>query len=381
MKKNILILIWTLEQWWWAEKVAATIGNEFTKLGYNIHFITYYNSLNNYPVAGRLKCYNEKMSQNILVKIFKLLKRSYNISRYCKKNDIGTSISFMEDINFCNIFSKFLFKNKAKIIVSIHNNVNKISWTSKTIIKFIYNFSDNIVTVVREEKENLIKNFNINEELIKVIYNPIVLSDIRKLGTKYIPKDISPLFEDASIFTFINIWRLIKVKNQKLLIKAFKIFNKIHPNSQLIIIWEWELRSELEFDISNSQNIHLIWFQKNPYNFLKKSNCFLFSSINEGFWIVLTEALACWLPIISCDCPTWPKEILRENTTNFVQVKNISFEKYWILVPNTNVNLFLEAMEYIYTDTKLLNSYTKKSKTRAENFDINTIISEWCKII
>lgn len=381
MKKNILILIWTLEQWWWAEKVAATIGNEFTKLGYNIHFITYYNSLNNYPVAGRLKCYNEKMSQNILVKIFKLLKRSYNISRYCKKNDIGTSISFMEDINFCNIFSKFLFKNKAKIIVSIHNNVNKISWTSKTIIKFIYNFSDNIVTVVREEKENLIKNFNINEELIKVIYNPIVLSDIRKLGTKYIPKDISPLFEDASIFTFINIWRLIKVKNQKLLIKAFKIFNKIHPNSQLIIIWEWELRSELEFDISNSQNIHLIWFQKNPYNFLKKSNCFLFSSINEGFWIVLTEALACWLPIISCDCPTWPKEILRENTTNFVQVKNISFEKYWILVPNTNVNLFLEAMEYIYTDTKLLNSYTKKSKTRAENFDINTIISEWCEII
>lgn len=381
MKKNILIIIWTLEQWWGAEKVCSIIWNELNNKNYSVHFITYYRSSKSYSITGELYCFNEKVSKNIIVNLLKLIMRSYNISQYCKKNNIHTSISFMEDINFCNIISKIFFRNKAKIIVSVHNNVNKISGFSRRLIKLIYNYSDKVVTVVQEEKENLITNYNINKDIIKVIYNPIIIDHISGLQRKEIQANNNSIFENDTIFTFINIWRLITVKNQKVLIECYKEFEKSYPNSQLIILGEWELRWELEYQIGESKKIHLLWLQENPYNFLAKSNCFLFSSLNEGFWIVLTEALACWLPIISYDCPTGPKEILKENISEFVEVTKISYEKYWILVPNENKVMFLDAMKKIYTDYNLKRQYNIISKNRAQDFDIKEIISQWEDII
>jgi len=69
MKKNILILIWNLEKWWWAEKVASIIGNELHNKDHKVYFITFYNTKNPYPIHGELYCNNETASQNLLWKI------------------------------------------------------------------------------------------------------------------------------------------------------------------------------------------------------------------------------------------------------------------------------------------------------------------------
>jgi len=287
----------------------------------------------------------------------------------------------MEDINFSNILSKTLFRNKSKIIVSVHNNVNKISYFSRKLIRILYNFSDTVVTVVHEEKENLINNYNIHSHLIRVIYNPLIITDIEKQKKEVISKENLHVFADKNMFRFINIWRLISVKNQIALIDAFKLFQELFPESQLIIIGEWELRWELENRIDWSKNIHLLGLCKNPYAYLDKSDCFLFSSLNEGFWLVLTEALSCWLPIISYDCPTGPKEILKDTIFDFKEIQEISYEKHWVLVPNNNPQLLLEAMKTMYTDSKLREKYKKNAPVRALEFDIHEIIKLWEEII
>jgi len=287
----------------------------------------------------------------------------------------------MEDINFSNIISKILFRNKSKILVSVHNNVNKISYFSRKLIQLLYNFSDTVVTVVHEEKENLSTNYNIHSHLIKVIHNPLIIKDIEKQKNKPLSKENMSIFGNKNTFRFINIWRLINVKNQIALIDAFKKFEKIFPESQLIIIWEWELRWELEKQIAWSKNIHLLWLCKNPYMYLDSSDCFLFSSLNEGFWLVLTEAMACWLPVISYDCPTGPKEILKDSISDFKEIQDISYEKYWVLVPNNNPQLLFQSMKTMYTDPKLREKYKKNAPARALEFDINKIIKLWEEII
>ena len=60
--------------------------------------------------------------------------------------------------------------------------------------------------------------------------------------------------------------------------------------------------------------------QRNPYNYLKNSNCYVFPSLFEGFPNALVEAMICGLPVISSDCKSGPKEILSPECANqFVQ--------------------------------------------------------------
>jgi len=84
---------------------------------------------------------NEKISKIFLINIFKLFKRAYQIKKYCKKNNINSTISFMEEANFSNILSKILFKNSINIYISIHSNLNRKSTAYKNIVKKLYNFS------------------------------------------------------------------------------------------------------------------------------------------------------------------------------------------------------------------------------------------------
>lgn len=379
MKKNILFVISSLKSWWWAEKVCSTIWTKLQEKWYNIHYLTFYNHKDLYDFKWNYFSLNEKLTNNIIIKIYKLFKRAKEINAYCKKNNIHTSISFMEEANFCNIISKIVFKNNTKTIVSIRQSINAWWKLYQFLIKKLYNFADTIITIVKEEKENLIKNYWIKKEKIKVIYNPIDIEKIDSLKKEDLWQD-KKLFENNK-FTFINVWRLSYPKNQELLIKVFKEFNQKYNKTQLIILWEWELRKDLEKQIWKSENIYLLWKKKNPYKYLYNSNSFVFTSRYEWMPVVLIESLACLLPIISTDCSTWPKEILKKKINDFEMVKDLSLEEYGILVPVNNEQKIFEAMEKIYLDKTLRENYKEKSLKRAKDFDLEKIILEWENIL
>lgn len=382
MKNKILIVISSLKLWWGAEKSATQVWNELYKKWYEISYLTFYQSEKKYDFLWKELCLNEKITTNIFKNIFKLFYRAYNIKKYCKKNKINTVISHLEEANFSSIISK-LFLNKSKIIVVNHSNPFNQPFLTRKIFP-IYNFSNLIISVSKESKNIFIENFWINESKINVIYNMFDIVTINKLSMeKILSYDL--LFKE-NIFTFINVWRTTKAKNQKLLLESFDILNQKYNNTQLIILhWDWELEENLKNQrelLLSKENIHFLWNQKNPFNFLKNSNCFVFSSIFEWFPMVIPEALACSLPIISTDCPTWPKEALNNsNNISFNPVKDIFKADYWILVPNNNLIKLYEAMEMIYLDENLRNFYKKKSLERSKDFDINNIIKKWEDII
>ena len=60
-----------------------------------------------------------------------------------------------------------------------------------------------------------------------------------------------------------------------------------------------------------NKNIKVIPYQKNPYKYLRMSDLFVLSSLYEGLPNVLLEALTLKKFIISSNCPTGPREILK----------------------------------------------------------------------
>lgn len=379
--KNILIIISWLKIWWWAEKSATMVWNWLYKKWYTIKYLTFYDAKEKYNFKWEEFCLYEKISNNPLINLFKLFKRAYQIKKYWKKNNIDTFLSFMEEANFPNILSKFLW-NKSKIIVSIRTNIDKKSWVYKKLIKYLYPKADFITTIVKEWSYNLIQNYWIKPEKVQNIYNMFDIKNIQEKSKEGL-WEYKNLFSNWK-FTFINIWRFFKPKNQELLLDSFYKFHKKNTNSQLIVLWDGELKQELQNkkeSLSSSKDIHFLWLHKNPYKFLANSNAFVFSSSWEGMGRVLVEAMACWLPVVSTDCKVWPKEVLRKNSTNFDMVNLVSKEEYGILVPVDDENSLFQAMQDLYDDVDLQKHYSKQSKSRAKDFDVGNVINEWENIL
>jgi glycosyltransferase involved in cell wall biosynthesis len=90
-----------------------------------------------------------------------------------------------------------------------------------------------------------------------------------------------------------------------------------------------------------NKNIKVINFQQNPYYFLKKADIFVLTSKFEGLPNVLLEAQTLKRFIISSDCPTGPKEILKNGNYgdlfNVVGYGNLS-NKIILYNKNSKIN-------------------------------------------
>uniref|UniRef100_UPI0025F17E8F glycosyltransferase n=1 Tax=uncultured Fusobacterium sp. TaxID=159267 RepID=UPI0025F17E8F len=179
---------------------------------------------------------------------------------------------------------------------------------------------DEICTVSKEMGEELIKLAPDLKEKQKTVYNPIDVEEIKKKS-----KDDRELTEWEK--------KLIKEKyicsvgrldeNQKdftTLIKAFGELKKEEKiKEKLIIIGDGPDKIRLEELVSNLKIKDVVFLGKklNPYIWMKNSKLFILSSKYEGFPTVLVEATSLKVPAISSDCPTGPKEILKNSNLLF----------------------------------------------------------------
>ncbi|UFX83530.1 glycosyltransferase [Candidatus Absconditicoccus praedator] len=382
MKKNILIVIENLLVGGGAEKSATILGNGLEKKGYNVVYLTFTNGEKKYHHTSKEICLNYQKPTTSIQALIYMIKRAWQIKKYCKKHKIDTSLSFLEAANFANVFSKIL-GNNSRIMLSVRSNIKSSkSKNEKKMIKLLFPKADYITTIAKEEAQNLIRDYGIKPEKISNIYNMFDIQEIQNQSKEDLG-EYQELFNNGK-FTFINIGRFVRAKNHKMLMEAFDKFHQQNPNSQLVILGDGPLKEEVEEQknsLSSSADIYFLGVYNNPYKFLANSDCFVFSSSWEGMGRVLVEAMACGLPVISTDCQVGPKEVLRKDVQIFDEIQNVSKEEFGILVPVNDSEKLSEAMELIYNNEELRENYKEKSKLRAKDFDVGKIINEWESIL
>ena len=95
--------------------------------------------------------------------------------------------------------------------------------------------------------------------------------------------------------------------------------------------------------------------------YIKQGDLFVCSSINEGFSLVIAEAMILGLPAISTNC-SGPNELL-------------NFGEYGYIVENNDKALY-KGLKEIINDDKKLQYYKKKSSERVDFFNYKNRISD-----
>ena len=351
-----------------AERVVSTLSNYLVEHGHQITIILLEKNEIQYDLDKKIKIIvlkTSKISKGIGKLIFIPL-QAVELSLIIKKNKIDQSMSLLTRANLVFLFTKFFLDKD--VIISQRNNAKK-NYETKNIQNIIMNFlikklykkADKIITVSSEIKDSLHKDYEIDISKIQVIYNPINNKSIQHKHTK---EHIYKFEKDYKYF--ITIGRLIELKDHKTMIKAFYIANHKYPNLKLIILGEGELKNNIKMlieELNLKNKVILLGFVKNPFDYLKKADIFVFSSKYEGFPNVLVEAMACGLPVLSTNCPSGPSEILENG-------------KYGILTEVGNKKEIAKAMiDMLDKDTH--SYFQKQSLQRVKDFDVSIIAKKY----
>lgn len=386
--KKILIIIPSIKLGGGAEKIASLLCDKLKENGYNINLLTFFTCNLEYFYNVERFSLNENPNK---LKAIKLFIRSKKIAELCKKNKIDTTISFLEAASIPLLASIF-FGNETKKIISIRNNPLQFNSLLRFLVKIFYGKANKIVAINKNMRDILVEYFKLKK--VEIIYNIINIKKSLQLMKENIPEEFNYLFHDS--FVFINVGRLTKPKGQYYLIGAFKKVTEKYKNAKLIILGEGPLRKNLENLISKlnlKNNVFLLGNQENVFPFIKNSKCFVFSSLWESFGNALIEALVCNIPIISTDCKAGPRDILAPNLNVDDKINYPYYGKYGIFTEpfepketereseiSRKEEIMARIMTEIIKNKKLKERYSNGFK-RAVDFDADSIISNWIKII
>lgn len=293
-------------------------------------------------------------SKRIRASFFKLIKLFNNTSN-------SIFLSAMWPLNSIVLLASLFSRKNNEFYISEHVNLSKskgIDFKTSKILLFLsisltYLFAKKIICVSDGVKKDLKKYLIFGKEKLITIHNPIYLKE-NKIFQKYKSKK-----------QILNVATLKLQKDHKTLLNAFSMLDN-KDSYHLNIVGDGVMLNDLiqhakSLNIENHVTFH--GYREDVDIYYSEADIFILSSIYEGFCNVLVEALSFGVNIISTDCESGPKEILKNG-------------RYGILVPVNDPKAIAQSIKII--QSKPFDSeYLKK---RAKDFKIDKIIKEYINL-
>lgn len=216
--------------------------------------------------------------------------------------------------------------------------------------------SDYIVTLTEEDKEDYEQSLKCKAK-IKAISNPLV----------FYPNEYSALNNKV----VLSVGRMHPQKGFDMLIEAWAKVKKQDNEWKLRIAGDGDDFQKVKnkaIELQVEDSVEFLGLVNDVDKEYLDASIYVMSSRFEGFPMVLLEAMSFGLPVVSFDCHTGPRDIIKQN------------EDGLLVSPNDTDELANQLLKLMKND-ELRYEMGQKAKENIKRFSINSIIEEWNEIL
>lgn len=308
MKKKILFILPSLAAGG-AERVISFISQNLDRKAFDVSLLIISSKTSNsYELDDNLKTIylDKKRVLNAIPLLFKSIAK-------IKPDIVVSSISHLNTVMaITSLFfrkTKFIAREATVTGKRVEDKSFKALFYSK-LIKTTYPLLDRIICQSEDMKNDLISTFQIPEEKIVIINNPIT--------NNIIEKNLKNKIEYTGPIKYITVGRLVDVKGH---LRIIELLSKITFNYTYTIIGEGSLKDKIFNTIKNygmNDKIIYIPYTKEVSKYLIQSDLFLQGSYVEGFPNAVLESCAVGTPVLAFNAPGGTKEIIENGVNGFI---------------------------------------------------------------
>lgn len=246
----------------------------------------------------------------------------------------------------------------------IHDPTRKLSPSRNFLTRFIAIFVIQISDVVISPSSELANR-------IRALFKPKKLDKqitVIPWGfdkPKYTFKKLTKIKEDK-VFRIITLTRLVKRKGLEYLLRAVNLLPE--EDIKLSIVGdgpEMEYLQRLSKKLKISEKVTFTGFvsDKDKYNLLLTSDCFILPTLHEAFGLVFQEAMYCGLPIITTNAG---------GQTDFLKHK-----KNGLIVPIKDPKAIAKSIKTLIYNNGLREEISRNNKREINDFLITRIVKKY----
>ena len=363
--KKIALMVSNLCTLGGTERVTANLSKDLSQY-YDCTIITQWcNGKYAYDIDKKIKIFNlydkQKRLRYIAVDAVK------KIREYILKNKIEVVIVVGRNngiipllVKLCTKVKLVYCEHSSLISYKFYNESIKQKIYRKLLQTMLYHVPDCVVTLTDKSREHY-KNSSMP---CCRIYNAID-ENLRDMNYKY----------DINLKKIITVGRIDYAKGYEYLIEVAKKVFTNHPD------WRWDIYGNESLNIDYSYKLKekvkneglkdkIIFYGdcSNIYDMYKEHSFLVMTSRYEGFGMVLIEAKANGLPLISFDIEAGPSDIIRNGIDGY-------------LVKPFDIDTMAERICELIEDGNKRTSFSQAACGNLEKFSSNTITRQWIELI
>ncbi len=351
---NIGFLIMDLSHGGGTERATIMVANGLSNAGWKVHII----SVNRFEKAAFelesnvITSYLDDSNSSSL--IVRRIKRESDLKKYVKKNNIRIMVAV--DVALFLYLLPLKIEGICRCISWEHFNCF-ISFSKLMSLGRLLSvkFADRVVVLGDCDLEAYKEKYGNYKKIVR-IYNPLSM-----------PVVTSKDFKHKCSFRVLAVGRLTSQKGFDLLIDSWNVVehsSKFDNRWHLEIYGDGEDRDLLDKQITREglKNIRLCGYSSNIQSEFDKSDIFVLSSRYEGFVLVLMEAQARGLPVVSFNCKFGPSELIKDNINGFIVNDYKDMANKLLCLMN---------------DNKMRISFSEHSSDDLKRFNVKKIVEQW----